>query len=155
MRQREIERFLYREARYMDEHRYQEWLALWADDAVYWVPYPGDTSDPHRQVSIIYDDRSKLADRAAYLEHGTLREPEMRPWLSRVVSNIEAKPANGGGIEVESNFVLIEARDGQQYFWAGRSIHRLCLEGSTTKIRFKKVLLVNSAQPMPVMHFLV
>ena len=34
--------FLYREARLADEARYAEWLALWTDDGVYWVPATGD-----------------------------------------------------------------------------------------------------------------
>ena len=45
----QIETFLYREARLMDEHAYDEWLALWTDDALYWVPCNRDDSDPMRQ----------------------------------------------------------------------------------------------------------
>ena len=30
----------------MDEHRYKEWLALWAEDGVYWVPCNDDDIDP-------------------------------------------------------------------------------------------------------------
>ena len=49
----DIEKFLFREARLMDEHRYDEWLALWTGDAVYWVPCGHEDTDPLRQVSII------------------------------------------------------------------------------------------------------
>jgi ethylbenzene dioxygenase beta subunit len=34
----EVEQFLYREARLLDERRYDEWMALLADDLHYWVP---------------------------------------------------------------------------------------------------------------------
>src|SRR6516164_3615588 len=34
----EIEDFLYREADLLDERRYDEWLALLADDVRYWMP---------------------------------------------------------------------------------------------------------------------
>ena len=40
---RAVVEFLHREARLADEARYAEWLALWTDDAVYWVPA---TTDP-------------------------------------------------------------------------------------------------------------
>jgi benzoate/toluate 1,2-dioxygenase beta subunit len=40
----QIEVFLYREARLIDEHRYDEWLSLWTDDGVYWVPCNEDDS---------------------------------------------------------------------------------------------------------------
>src|SRR4051794_6782509 len=115
-----IEKFLYREARLMDEHRYQEWLSLWTDDGVYWVPASRDATDPNREVSIIYDDRSKIADRVEYLERGTVRDAQSKPSLRRVVSNIEIGNTSGGVTEVESNFVLVEARDEGQFFWAGR-----------------------------------
>jgi hypothetical protein len=45
---RQIEQFLYREARYADEHDYDAWEALWTDDAIYWVPAGGDLTDPGR-----------------------------------------------------------------------------------------------------------
>ena len=39
---KEVEQFVYREARLQDEHEYDEWEALWTDDAIYWVPANGD-----------------------------------------------------------------------------------------------------------------
>ncbi len=47
----EIEQFLYREARYADEHQYEHWEALWADDGIYWVPANGDDIDPEKEMS--------------------------------------------------------------------------------------------------------
>ena len=32
--QRAVEQFLYEEARLADDHRYEEWLGLWTDDAL-------------------------------------------------------------------------------------------------------------------------
>ena len=34
-----VQQFLFHEARLLDERRLQEWLALYAEDAEYWVPY--------------------------------------------------------------------------------------------------------------------
>ncbi|HXQ52531.1 MAG TPA: aromatic-ring-hydroxylating dioxygenase subunit beta [Stellaceae bacterium] len=151
----EIEQFLYREALLMDEHRYEEWLSLWTEDGIYWVPCSREPTDPTREVSIIYDDRSKLADRAAYLETGTVREPDSRPLMRRVISSIATKPVSDLETEVTSNFILVEARDGGQFIWCGQSIHRLRRDGGDLKIAFKKVLLVNRSQPMPVLQFLI
>ena len=46
--QSEITAFIYREARLADESRYADWEALWADEAVYWVP----RADGHDDVPI-------------------------------------------------------------------------------------------------------
>jgi 3-phenylpropionate/cinnamic acid dioxygenase small subunit len=155
MTPREIELFLYREARLMDEHRYREWLSLWTEDAIYWVPCAAGATDPDTEVSIIYDDREKLADRAAYLESGTLLDAKSRPQLRRVISNVETASLNEAETEVSSNFILVEARVREQHLWCGRSIHRLRTQGGDLKMSFKKVLLVNSFQPLPTMQFLI
>src|SRR5262249_52324659 len=38
VRQHEVEQFLYDEAALLDAHRYEDWLALFAEDATYFVP---------------------------------------------------------------------------------------------------------------------
>ena len=155
MDDREIEKFLYYEARLMDEHRYEEWLSLWTDDGVYWVPCNHDDIDPARQVSIIYDSRARLADRIGYLREGALSAADARPRMRRTISNIEVESTNGADATVSSNFLLIEARPEGQNIWGGRSIHRLRRADSVLKIAHKKVLLVNNDQDMPTMQFLI
>jgi ketosteroid isomerase-like protein len=43
---REVEQFLFREARLLDQQRLDEWLALFAEDATYWVPLERGQKDP-------------------------------------------------------------------------------------------------------------
>ena len=40
--------FIYKEARFQDEHQYEAWEALWTDDGVYWVPANGADIDPEK-----------------------------------------------------------------------------------------------------------
>jgi len=149
-----VERFLYREARLMDEHRYKEWLALWADDGVYWVPCNEDDIDPKRRVSIIYDDRERLQQRIDRLASGSVLAQDPKPRMRRVLSNIEWED-KGAEIEAQSNFVLVLARGETQQVWAGRSLHVLRRQDETFSIRLKKVMLVNADQEMPLLQFLV
>jgi len=150
-----VERFLYREARLMDEHRYAEWLELWADDGRYWVPCNDDDIDPTRQVSIIYDDRERLQQRVERLLSGSVLAQDPKPRMRRLVSNIEIGAAAGGDLSVESNFILGFARGDTQQVWAGRSIHRLRRDGQGFKIAHKKVMLINADQEMPLLQFLI
>jgi len=115
----DIEKFLFREARLMDEHRYQEWLTLWASDAVYWVPCGHEDTDPLRQVSIIYDNRAKLEDRVNRLQSGSVLAQDPKPRMRRLLSNVEVERA-GEEATVGSNFILIQARGSSQYTWCGR-----------------------------------
>lgn len=151
----EIEKLVYREARLMDEHRYEEWLALWTSDAIYWVPCGHEGADPLRHVSIIYDNRAKMGDRVARLKSDSVMAQDPRPRMRRVISNVEIEHRGENEATVESNFLLIQARNGEQLIWCGRSVHQLRLENGMLKIAAKKVLLVNSEQEMPVLQFLI
>jgi len=151
-----IEGFLFREARLMDNHRYDEWLALWADEGqvTYWVPCNEDDPDPKTNVSVIYDTRTQLRNRITRL-HETLWLREQAPRLRRVVSNIEIEDETADQVTVSSNFILAELHHGAQYLWAGTSVHRLVLAGDDFRIRSKKVVLINNNEPLPNLMFLI
>jgi 3-phenylpropionate/cinnamic acid dioxygenase small subunit len=150
-----IEQFLYHEARLMDEGHYREWLSLWTDDAIYWVPCSEDDSDPARDVSLIYDNRERLVQRIDRLMSGTVQALDPKPRMRRVVSNIEVGSADGGDLTVASNFILAHARWDTQQIWAGRTLHRLRRDGPAFKMAFKKVLLINAEQEIPLLQFLI
>src|ERR1700722_14011263 len=149
-----IESFLYREARLMDAHAYDEWLALWDEDATYWVPCNADDIDPEQNVSIIYDRRGQLRSRIQRLkETAWLRE--QAPRLKRVVSNIEIAPATDDEVVVNSAFILAELHHHSQYIWAGSTVHTLVASGDSFRIKHKKVLLLNNNEPLPNLLFLI
>jgi len=151
----DVEKFLFREARLADEHRYEEWLSLWTSDAIYWVPCDAESADPLRQVSLIYDDRARLGDRVERLKSGTVLAQDPKPRMRRVISNVEIAELSATEVTVESNFVLVEARGIHQHIWCGQSIHTLRQQDGELKIARKKVLLVNSDREMPALQFLV
>jgi len=150
-----IEQFLYREARLMDEGQYREWLSLWTDDAIYWVPCNDEDSDPRRDVSLIYDNRERLGQRVDRLLSGTVQAMDPKPRMRRVVSNIEIEASAVDELTVASNFVLAHARFDTQQIWAGRTVHKLRRDGAALKMAFKKVLLVNADQEIPLLQFLI
>src|SRR5262250_3157858 len=83
--------FVYREARLADEARYAEWLALWTDDGVYWVPATTDPgADPDKHISHIYDNRGRLETRIKLLQTGYRYSQEPASLMRRLVSNVEA-----------------------------------------------------------------
>jgi benzoate/toluate 1,2-dioxygenase beta subunit len=151
----QIQKFLYGEARLMDEHRYSDWLALWDDDGIYWVPCNSEGTDPENEVAIIYDNYSRLTDRIARFESGTVMAQNPKTKMRRVLSNIEIGEASEREATVVSNFLLIEVRQLQQIIWAGQSTHRLRMTADGFKIGFKKVVLVNNDQELPAMQFLL
>lgn len=162
---RQIEQFLYREARYADEHDYDAWEALWTDDALYWVPAGHDAADPATQMSVIYDNRSRISTRLKQLRTGKRWSQSPPSSLRRVISNVEVLgtggPADaadaGGGPDtvVAANFVLAESRSRGVEIWAGRTTYRLRVVDGELRLAAKKVVLVNSAEPLPTLAFLI
>jgi benzoate/toluate 1,2-dioxygenase beta subunit len=151
----QIENFLYHEARLMDEHAYDEWLSLWTNDALSWVPCNEDEIDPQRHVSIIYNNHARLEDRIERLKGSAAYSQEPKSWLRRVVSNIEIEEGDNGEVIVYSNFNLTELRRGKQDTFAGRTIHKLPSDGAGFKIAYKKVLLVNNDEVIDNLTFLI
>ena len=152
---REIEQFVFREARYADEHDYDAWEALWTDDAVYWVPADGDLAAPAERMSVIYDNRSRIATRLAQLRTGRRYAQTPPSSLRRVISNIEVLGREGPDTVVGANFVLAESRERGVEMWAGRITYRLRTADGALRLAGKQVLLVNRDQPLPTLAFLI
>jgi benzoate/toluate 1,2-dioxygenase subunit beta len=155
MGQESVTSFLYREARLMDEHRYEEWLALWDRQATYWVPCGDENVDPRRHVSIIYDDRRKLEDRIARFLSGDVIAQESQTPIRRLVSNIDVFDENDEEVSVRSNFLLVQVVGSEQVIWCGETVHGLKRNGASFLIRLKKVMLVNRNVEMPSLQFIV
>lgn len=153
-----VEQFLYREARLADEQRLDDWLTLWAEDALYWVPCNQDDIDPARQLSIIYDDYARLKLRVARItKTGMAWTQEPRSRLRRLVSNIEIYDGADGLIQTFSNFHLTELRANRRdpVEWIGRTEHRLRPHGDDFRLAFKKVMLINNDHEMTQLSCMV
>jgi 3-phenylpropionate/cinnamic acid dioxygenase small subunit len=150
-----IEQFIYREARLQDEHRYDEWEALWTDDAIYWVPANGDDIDPEQQVSIIYDNRSRIGVRVRQLLSGKRHAQEPRSRLRHLVTNIELVGRDGAETSAACNVMVFESNVRDATIWAARTDYLLREEAGTFKMARKKVALVNNDKPLYTLSFLI
>ena len=151
--------FVYREARLADEARYPEWLALWTDDGVYWVPATTDpAADPQKHLSHIYDNRARLDTRVKLLQTGHRYSQEPASLMRRLISNVEVRAAGDGELVAGSNFVLaelaIQAKH-EMHWWVGRTTHRLRRVDGDLRMSSKKVVLINAAEPLPNLSFLI
>ena len=151
--------FLHKEARLADEARYAEWLALWTEDAVYWVPATTDPdADPDKHLSHVYDNRGRLDTRIKLLLTGHRYSQEPASLMRRLISNIEVTTADNGELVAESNFALAELAiqaKREMHWWVGRTTHRLRRVDGELKMCRKKVVLVNAAEPLPNLSFLI
>ena len=152
----EVEEFLYLEARLADESDYGGWEALWTDDAVYWVPAGRADADPRAEVSVIFDNRSRIATRLNQLRTGKRYAQSPASNLRRLISNVEVLGRNeAGDTEVGANFLLLESRPRRLQLWGGRTTYRLRRVEGSLRLAYKKVVLVNLDEPLPTLGFLI
>ncbi len=152
---RRIEQFLYMEARLQDMHAYDEWANLWTDDAIYWIPANGSDSDPERQMSIVYDNRSRINIRIAQLKTGRRHTQTPRSELARLISNVELVAREGNEFQVRANVLIYEDNLRGETLWAARNEYRLRLVDGHFRLARKKISLVNNHKPIYTLSFLV
>jgi 3-phenylpropionate/cinnamic acid dioxygenase small subunit len=145
---RRCEQFLLHEARLLDEGKFDEWLALFADDAWYWVPSEPDQADPVETVSLIYDDRRLLETRVRRLASPRMYSQEPRSRTSRIIANVTLEDVERSSCTVRSKFMMIEYRREQQRIFGGTTLHRLVQAGGRILIAWKRVDLVNCDAPL-------
>lgn len=143
--QQEVEQFLYREARLLDERRFEEWMGLFAEDGYYWVPAAPDQDDPYQAVSIFFDDRELMKTRIGRLRHPKIHSQEPHSRTCHYVSNVEIDEAYGteNEILVHSAQMMLEFRLDRQTSYGGRCRHLLRKTDGDFEIAWKRVDLVN------------
>ncbi len=135
--------FLVAEARALDERRWEDWLALFAEDGWYWVPIEEGQADPRQTVSLMYDDRRLLETRIRRLVAGKLHTQTPAARTSRIVANATVESEADGIATVRSKFEMVEYRRDRQRLFAGTQWHGLSSVAGGYAIRWKKVELVN------------
>jgi 3-phenylpropionate/cinnamic acid dioxygenase small subunit len=161
----EAERFLYLEARLLDEHRYEEWQGLFTDDAKYWLPIlvDGKVPKPSRAISIIYDDVQRIDERVYRTLHTPVLDQNPRSRTVRLVSNVEVGPADDGEVQVLCNQLIGEIRPGgrgqvglnDQRLLLARCEYRFRPADGEWRISLKKVVLLNADQPIYNLTFII
>jgi 3-phenylpropionate/cinnamic acid dioxygenase small subunit len=139
--------FLEREARLLDQGKYEDWLALYAPECAYWVPATPDRADPRREITFAFHDRRQLEDRVYRIETGYAWSQTPVSRTVRNVSNVELFTTDADGIVMaRSNFLITEFRDGDMRTWAGWTGHRLQRETDGFLILAKQVNLIDCDQ---------
>jgi len=158
----DAESFLYREARLLDTWQLEEWLNLFTEDGIYWVPID-DAKPATRNTSIIHDTALRREERVYHLLNHRFASQTPRSRTVHIISNVETEPAGSDEFIVRSNQVIYEVRSGdfrQIGLWDVRPLiatveHHMRLSGGTPKIASKKVLLIDRDMVQRNLTFIV
>ena len=154
---REIEEFLYREAHLLDEHRFDEWLALLTDDVEYLVPLrehvQGEVDPPGHPM--VKDDKLMLTMRVKQRETGLSPVEIPKSMTVHLITNILVENGRASDeFEVLSTFLVRQARKLRDVvWWAGRRRDRLRHVDGGWRIARREVLLDATLLPRGISIF--
>ena len=140
-------RFLGREAQALDEKDWDSWLALYAEDAEYWVPAWDDrerlTVDPQRELSLIYyHNRGGLEDRIFRIRTGRSSASTPPPRTQHIFSLLSLEDTDDA-LHARTSWSVTSVLEGDVTVYSGTAHYDLSPAGNSFVIRRKKTIVIN------------
>lgn len=159
----QVEQFLYREARLLDERMFHQWLELFTDDARYWMPmrsnrypvsskaisildgsrYEQEALSKEGELAVMDETKTSLERRIARLETGMAWAEDPPSRTRHFVCNIEVEQGERESeLKAYSNFILYRTRaETEEDFYVGSREDILRWVGDNWKIAYRKIVL--------------
>jgi 3-phenylpropionate/cinnamic acid dioxygenase small subunit len=160
---REVEQFLYREARLLDERRFHQWLELLTDDIRYWMPvrttrypkgskaiaildrdrYEAEELAKEGELAVLDETKQTLSMRVARLDTGLAWAEDPPSRTRHIIANVEVEAGDKDSeLKVYANFIVYRNRgETEQDFFVGRREDVLRQVDGTWKIARRKIIL--------------
>ena len=137
--------FVYREARLLDEHRFDEWLQLFAPDGRYWMPLEYGQTDRRLTASLMDEDLFLLRLRVERLKGNRTYSQKPKSRCHHVLQQpqVDVFEAQADRYVVWTAMHYLETRLDQQDLYAAWATHELTVIDGALRIRMKRVDLVN------------
>lgn len=147
----ELAQFVRHEARLLDEKRFDEWLALFAEDGHYWVPAVPAQPDPLNHNSLAYEDRLLLELRIERLKspRAYSQRPPSRCLHVLQQPDIEKLDYERGEFLTRTPFLYTETRGEESQRYAATAWHTLAWSDARLRIRLKRVDILNCDAALP------
>ena len=138
-------RFVYDEARLVDEGRYGEWYDLFAEDGRYWMPLTRGQPDGENHTSLFYEDRLLLRVRIERLKNPRSFSQSPPSHCQHVLQQptIESADEQAQQWVTRTPFIYVESQLDEQLILAGVSWLHLVMVDGRLAIRLKKVEIIN------------
>jgi 3-phenylpropionate/cinnamic acid dioxygenase small subunit len=150
----ELARFIRFEARLIDEKRFDEWYALFTDDAYYWVPAVHGQRSPLTENSLAYEDKLLLQLRLERLKSPLAysQKPASRCLHVLQEPDIEKRDDAKGEYLTRTPFIYTETKADDSQRYAATAWHTLVWQDKRLRIRLKRVDILNCDAALPSIH---
>jgi len=143
--------FVYREARLLDEKRFEEWYDLFTEDARYWMPLTRGQPNAEAYTSLFYEDRLLLKVRIERLRSPHAFSQQQPSFCQHVLQEpaIEHIDPAANRYVTRTPFIYLETQLDRQLLMGGVVYHHLTLRDGELRIQLKKIELVNCDAALP------
>ena len=149
--------FVVNEARLLDAKRYEEWNALFIDDAYYWVPLVPDQEDGVNHTSHMYEDKLLRDLRIERLKspRAFSQQPPSRSHHLLQTPTVETFDEQNNRFVVRTEFHYTESQGDVLHFYVGTCFHHLTVQDGALKMTLKRVNLLNCDAALPAVQLFI
>ncbi len=149
--------FVVREARLLDDKRYEEWNALWTEDGIYWVPLVPGQPDGLNHTSHLYEDKLLRTLRIERLKspRAYSQQPPSRAHHLLQTPTVESADATTNRYVLRTEFHYTEAQGDEIEFFVGTVYHHLTMQDGELRMTLKRVDLLNSDAALPAVQLFI
>jgi 3-phenylpropionate/cinnamic acid dioxygenase small subunit len=144
---REVEQFLFRQSELLDGKFWQDYIDLFADDGLYWMPVTPDQTDWEGAPSIFIEDKALMEIRMGRVTHPNAWSQAPMWATSHVVGNVAIESARGNEVVTRARFHMMELRRDAIRHFGGTYRHTLVRTRAGLRIKLQRVDLFNGQAP--------
>jgi 3-phenylpropionate/cinnamic acid dioxygenase small subunit len=145
--QRQVEQLLFYQSELLDTKSWQEYIDLFADPGVYWMPARPEQTDWQDSASIFAEDKDLMTVRMGRITHPNAWSQAPLWETSHIVGNVVIEAVSETQIHVRSRFQMQELRRDRLRSFAGVYRHTLLRQAGDLKIELQRVDLMNAQAP--------
>lgn len=144
-------KFVVREARLLDEKRFDDWYELFTEDGYYWVPLTPGQPDALNHNSLAYEDRFLLKLRVERLKSplAVAQNPPSRCQHLLQAPEVESRDAAKGEFLLRTPYIYTETHGDESQRYAATAWHTLVQQDGALRIRLKRIDILNSDAMLP------
>lgn len=141
---RQVQVLLTRQAALLDAKRWNEWMDLFTEDGLYWMPAAPEQSDWESQPSIFAEDRLLMEVRASRLLHPNAWSQAAQWATQHLLGTTIVEQAGSDTLSTWTPFQMMEVRRDKVRHFGGSYRHSLVRQQGQWKIRLQRVDMFNA-----------
>ena len=142
-----VEQVLFQQSELLDNKLWQDYIDLFADDGVYWMPALPEQTEWEGSASIFAEDKLLMSVRMGRVTHPNAWSQAPMWATNHVLGNVVIESDTAKEVVVRSRFHMMELRRDNVRHFGGTYRHTLVKQGSGFRIKLQRVDLFNGQAP--------